>query len=129
MEKISELYVILENRPKEAGELFRILKKKNIVIYAVGLFGDSARLYVSDSEKATQVLKENNYVVDEREVLRAVLSNEPGKLMELTLKMGNAGINIEYLYGSLESNQKRGTVIMEVDKPELALEIFRNHQF
>lgn len=129
MEKIQELYVILENKPGTAGELFRILKKKRISVYAVGMFVDAARLYVSHSEKALNVLQENGYEVEVREVLKVALPNHQGALMELTMKLGNAGINIKYLFGALEPKQKRGTIILEVDDPELALDLFKNHVF
>ncbi|UCF64192.1 MAG: hypothetical protein JSW33_16790 [bacterium] len=129
MQKIIELYVVIENRPNSAGELFRILKKKNISIYAIGLFQDVARLYVSDSMKAFTLLQDNNYVVEEREVLAINLPNHPGALMELTMKLGNAGINIDYLYGALEPKQKKGMLILEVDKPDLAQDIFRNDPY
>ncbi|MBN2366204.1 MAG: hypothetical protein EH225_09440 [Calditrichaeota bacterium] len=129
MEKIKELYVIIEDRPNSAGDLFRILKKKNISVYAVGIFQDTARLYVSDPQKTVATLHANNYVVEERDVLRLSLPNRQGALMELTMKLGKAGINIDYLYGALEPKQKKGTIILEVDQPELALQIFRNHEF
>ncbi len=129
MEKIQELYVILEDRPGTAGEMFRVLKKKQISVYAVGVFIDAARIYVSDTEKALEALRENGYEVDVREVLKVTLPNHRGALMELTMKLGNAGINIKYLFGALEPKQKRGTVVLEVDDPDLALDIFRNHQF
>ncbi|GAB4341167.1 MAG: ACT domain-containing protein [Calditrichia bacterium] len=129
MDKIQELFVILENRPKATAEVCRILKKKRIAIYAIGVFMDTARLYVSHPEKAEEVLKEYGYPVDSREVLRVNLPNRQGALMELTMKLGNAGINIEYLYGAMTEKQKRGTIIMEVDQPDLAIEIFKNHQF
>lgn len=129
MERIKELYVILENRPNTAGELFRLLKKKKIAVYATGIFQDTARLYVSDTVKGLLALQENNYVVEEREVLQVVLPNYQGALMELTMKLGNADINIEYLYGALEPEQKSGIVILDVDRPDLAMKIFQNHQF
>jgi hypothetical protein len=129
MEKIKELYVVIENRPKATGEMLRIIKKKNISIFGVGIFQDTARLYVSDSKQAYQVLHENNYVVEEREVLRVLMPNHPGALMELTTKLGNAGININYLYGALEPKQASGTIILEVDNPALALDIFKSHKF
>ncbi len=129
MERIQELFVVLDNQPRAAGELFRVLKKKRISIYAVGLFLDTARLYVSDPENALEVLKEHGYAVDTRQVLRVILPNRRGALMDLTMKLGNAGINIEYLYGALEEKQKKGIVVLEVDKPDLALDLFRNHQF
>ncbi|GAB4373994.1 MAG: ACT domain-containing protein [Calditrichia bacterium] len=129
MEKIKELFVILENRPGTAGELCRVLKKKRISIYAIGIFMDTARIYLSHPEKALEALREHGYEVDVRDVLRISLPNKQGALMELTMKMGNAGINIEYLYGALEEKQKKGTIILEVDNPDLALELFRNHKF
>jgi len=49
--------------------------------------------------------------------------------MELTTKLGNAGINLIYLYGALEKKQRRGTVILEVDQPDLAVDLFANHKF
>jgi len=129
MEKITELYVIIENQPNAAGNLFRLLKKKNIAVYAVGLFQDTARLYVSDPPKTISLLNDLNYVVEEREVLAISLPNKTGALMDLTMKLGNAKVNIEYMYGALEPKQKKGTIILEVDKPNLALELFRNHSF
>lgn len=126
MQKIKELYVVIENKPNSAGELFRVLKKKNISVYGVGIFLDTARLYVSDSREALKVLQDHNYVVEEREVFAVELPNRQGALMELTMKLGNAKINIEYLYGAVEPKQKKGLIILEVDKPELALQIFQN---
>ncbi|MEJ2637813.1 MAG: hypothetical protein P8184_21325 [Calditrichia bacterium] len=129
MQKITELYVVLENRPKAAGELFRILKKKNISIYAVGIFEDTARLYVSDPENASKILTEHGYAVDRRQVLEIVVPNRKGILMELTTKLGNAEININYLYGAMEPKAKKGILVLEVDKPDLAVDIFRTHLF
>jgi hypothetical protein len=129
MKKIKELFVVLENRPNAAGNLFRLLKKKDLSVYGVGIFQDTARLYISDSQKALEVLLENNYVVEERDVIQIILPNRQGALMELTMKTGNAGINIEYLYGALEPKQKKGVIVLGVDNINLALEIFRHHKF
>jgi hypothetical protein len=126
MQKIKELFVVIENKPNVAAGLFRILKKKNISVFGVGIFLDTARLYVSDPQEALKILQENNYVVEEREVLAVDLPNYKGALMEMTMKLGNAKINIEYLYGALEPKQKKGLVILEVDQPELALQLFQN---
>ncbi len=129
MEKIREIFVVLENKPGAAGEMFRVLKKKNISVYATAMFIDFARLHVSDPDRATEVLQTAGYQVEMREALRVVLPNRRGVLMELTQKIGNAGVNIDYLYCALEEKQKRGTVILEVDQPRLVLDIFSNHKF
>lgn len=129
MEKIEEVYVVLENKPGVAGEMTRILKKKNIAIYAIAMFIDFARMYVSHPREAVDVFHANGYQAEIREALREALPNRIGALMELTQKLGNAGINIDYLYGAMLEKQKQGLVIMEVDQPDLALDIFRNHTY
>ena len=129
MQKISELYILLDDRPGTVGELTRILKKKNISIYGIGLFIDTARLHVSDPEKALEAVQEKGYVVELRDVLRVELPNRPGALMELTQKIGNAGININNLYGALGEKEKSGIIIMEVDNIKLTLDIFKTHKF
>ncbi|RMF55616.1 MAG: hypothetical protein D6748_14980 [Calditrichaeota bacterium] len=129
MEKIKEVYVVLENKPGTAGKMTRILKKNRIAIYAIAMFFDFARMYVNHPEKAEKVLSEHGYQVELRDVLRVILPNKIGALMEVTTKLGNAGINIDYLYGALQEKQKRGVVILEVDDTDLALDLFRNHRF
>jgi hypothetical protein len=129
MEKIQEVFVILENKPGTISDLTRIIKKKRISIFAIGLFIDTARLHVSDPEKALAAIQENGYQAEMREVLRINLPNRQGAMMELAQKFANAGINIIYLYGTMEEKQESGIVIMEVDQMQLALDIFRNHEF
>ena len=126
MEKIQELFVMMENRPGAAGEMFRILKKKNIDIYATAMFIDFARIMVNDSLRALAVLQESGFQVELREALRVVVPNRRGILMELTQKIGNAGINIDYLYCAIQEKQRTGNVILEVDQPDLVVELFKN---
>jgi hypothetical protein len=129
MRKITEIFVVLENRPGSMGEMCRVLKKKRVAIYAIGVFADTARLYVSKPEAATEALVANGFEVETRDVLRVDLPNRIGAMMELTTKLGNAGINIEYFYGTIDEKQRKGVVILEVDKPDLAVDIFLNHDF
>jgi len=129
MKKITELFVLLENKPGTIYELTRILKKKHINIEAIGLFIDTARLLVSDPESARAALQENGYQADLREVLTLDLPNRQGVLMEVTQKLSNAGINIIYLYGTMQPGQRSGTIILEVDNIRLALDLFANHSF
>ncbi len=129
METILELFVLLEDKPGSISELTRMLKKKRISIFAIGLFIDTARLYVSHPEKALETILENNYQAELRKVLRVSLPNKQGALMELTQKLANADINIKYLYGTMEESQKRGIIILEVDNTDLANDIFKSHRF
>ena len=129
LKEIQEVFVVINNKPGVVGAMTRVLTKKRIAIYAIGVFGDIARLYVSRPEQAVADLNENGYEAEMRVVLRVDLPNRVGALMDLTCKLGNAGINIEYLYGAVEQRQKRGVIILDVDKPQLALDIFATHRF
>ena len=129
MQKISELYVILEDIPGTVSDLLRLLKKKKISIYAVGLFIDTARLHVSDPQKGLEVIQENGYVVELRDVIRVQLPNKPGVLHEIAYKVANAGININNLYGAVGEKDSEGIVIMETDNIPLTLDIFKNDRF
>ena len=129
MQKISELYVILENVPGTVSELLRMLKKKKISIYAVGLFIDTARLHVSDPQKGLEIIQEHGYVVELRDVIKIKVSNKPGALYEIAYKVANAGININNLYGAVAEKQTEGILIMETDNIPLTLDIFKNDTF
>lgn len=129
MDRIQEIYVLLDDKPGSYAQLTRILKKKRISIYGVGLFLDSARLHVSHPEKAFTAITENGFEAELHDVLCVRLPNREGAMAELTQKLANANINILYLYGALEEKQKRGTIVLEVDDMNLAMNIFKNHHF
>ena len=129
MKIISELYVLLDDKPGAIRDLARLLKKKQIFVHAIGLFIDTARLHVSDPEKALAAIQDQGYQVELREVLHFDVPNKSGVLLDLTTKLGNAGININHMYGALGEKQERGVVIMEVDNMKLALDIFQTHKF
>ena len=129
MEKTHQIFVLLENKPGTSFELCRILKKKNISIFAIAMFVDSARLHVSNPEATMEALQEHGYNCEIREVLRELLPNKQGAMMQLTRKLSNAGININYLYGTIDQKQKHGTLILEVDQPKFVLDLFKNHKY
>jgi len=129
MQKISELYVILEDTPGTVSELLRVLKKNKISIYAVGLFIDTARLHVSDPQKGLDVIQEHGYVVELRDVIRIELTNKPGMLYEIAHKVANAGININNMYGAVREKESQGIIILETDNIPLTLDIFKNDKF
>ncbi len=126
MERISEIFVVLENRPSTLGELCSHLSENGINIDAIGLFQDSAKLYVKNVSKAIKILNKLDYETDIREVLRVDLENRPGSLAEIATKLGDKGINIEYCYGTLSSKGKSAAVIMDVSDINRALKILKS---
>jgi len=124
MDRIQELYVILDDKPGALGEMCDVLAKDKINIETIGVFGDSAKLLVKDLERAKKILENNNYTVEIRDVLRVVLKNKPGELAYIVSRISHIGINIDYLYSSIKPGEKRSTVILDVSDVDMALKLF-----
>ena len=124
IERITELYVILENKPSVLGDLCSFLAENEINIEAIGVFHDTAKLYVQNLNKAVKLLGKLNYIVELRDVLKVDLENKPGALAEVTTKLGDEGINIEYCYGTLSRKGNTVSVIMDVSNIDRACQLF-----
>jgi hypothetical protein len=125
MERITELFVILENKPSTLGDLCGYLAENEINIEAIGVFHDTAKIYVKNLNKAVKLLEKLNYTVELRDVLLIELENRPGALAELTTKIGDEGINIDYCYGTLNRKGTNQAVILDVSNIEAAVKILQ----
>lgn len=125
MERITEIFVVLENKPSKLGELCSHLAENGVNLEAIGVFQDTAKLYIKSVNKATKILSKLNYETELRDVIRVELENRPGALAEITSKLGNKGVNIEYCYGALTKKGDKAAVILDVDNINRALEILK----
>jgi hypothetical protein len=124
MERITELFIVVENRPGALGELLGQLSRERINIEAVGLFQDVAKLSVTDVNRAAKALRSAGYQTEVRDVLRVDLDNKPGSFALIASRLGTAGINIDYCYGTVGKGQKSAAVIIDVkdiDRAEAVL--------
>lgn len=126
MERISEIFVVLENRPSTLGDLCSHLSENGINVEAIGVFHDTARLYVKNISKATKILNKLKYETEIREVLKIDLENVPGAVAEIATKLGNKGVNIDYCYGTLSAKGKSAAVILDVSNIEKAIKILKS---
>lgn len=125
MEKIKELFVILEDRPKALGEMLSILAKENIKLETMAVFVDSAKLIVKNIEKAQQILKQHNYATEVRDVIRTRVENKVSEIAYIMERIGHVGINISYAYGASHAAGKAITLIMDVSDVDTALSLFK----
>ena len=123
MERITEIFVVLENRPSTLGELCSHLAENNVNIEAIGVFQDTAKLVIKNVTKVMKLLNKLNYATELRDVIRVDLENRPGALAEITTKLGNKGINIEYCYGALSKKGTLTSVILDVSDIDKAISI------
>jgi len=78
-----------------------VLSEARVSILALHLESSGRlRLVVDNALHAAGALRERQYQVEERDVLYVLLPNAPGALAGSTRLMAEAGINVEYAYGS-----------------------------
>ena len=126
MEKIKEIFVVLENKPSTLGDLCSHLAENGVNIDAIGVFQDTAKLLVKNFDKAMKILSKLDYTVELREVLLVQLENRPGALSEMASKLGNKGVNIEYCYGTLSKKKNFTAVIIDVSDIDKAQKILKS---
>jgi hypothetical protein len=125
MERITEIFVVLENKPATLGEMCSHLAENGINIDAIGVFQDTAKLLVQNLNKAVKILSKLDYTTELRDVLLVNLENRPGALAEVASKLGNKGINIEYCYSTLNKKKNSNAVILDVSDIDKAIKILK----
>ena len=82
------------------------------------------RLLVNHTDKAIDLLSKNDYIFDIMPVIAIELENRPGTLAEITNKLGEEGININYVYGSVSSPDEKCLFVFCPEDIDLASKIF-----
>ena len=86
------------------------------------------RLLVNKNDLAMELLSQNGYLFDIVPVIAIELDNHPGALAEITLKFGEKGININYVYGSVQSPDAKCLFVFCPENIELAAELFKKSE-
>jgi hypothetical protein len=119
-----QLAVTLENRPRALAELCSELAKVAVNIQAIQASESKpstiVRLLVSQPDAAKKVFERLGLPYKEEGVLAILVGNRPGALGRVTRKLGDAGINIEYLYGTIEKDTRQALIVCGVTNVEAA---------
>lgn len=127
MPRGTQLTVVLENRPGQLAKMTAVLKKADVNILAISVV-DSVdtgvvRMVVDSPAKAKGALTRAKMVVTQQSVLLASLPNQTGALQEFAAKLSAAGVNINYVYGSVSRTAAEGLVVVGVDQLGIALKV------
>ena len=102
---VKQISVFLENKPGKLCAMTQVLAREQIDMRALSLaetkdFG-IVRIIVDDVYKATTVLKDEGYVHSVTSVLGVAIPDVPGGLSQVLRVLGEADINVEYMYAFL----------------------------
>lgn len=124
LEKTVQLTVSMENVPGQLGRLCRILAHADVNIRGISI-ADAAdvsniRLLVGDPAAAKKVLREAGVSFVAQDVLVVELPDKPGALENLAVRLGEAGINIHYMYGTGDGGNHKAVLVLRVSDPDRA---------
>ena len=82
------------------------------------------RLLAGDTDKAVELLSQNDFIFDVMPVISLELENRPGELANISSKFGEEGININYVYGSVSSPDEKCLFVFCPEDIDKASKIF-----
>ena len=129
MEKATQLSVALENVPGQLSRLCRVMAQAKVNIRGISV-SDSAdistiRLIVSDPAAAKNALREAGLCFASQEVLVVELDDKPGALEEVAARLGDAGLNVLYIYGTGDAPGGKARLVIRVDDVNRARQTLR----
>jgi hypothetical protein len=109
----TELNLRLQNSPGSLARVCKVLADERVNLIALNLEGNGTLRFVVDNHiHAAATLKEQHYQVEQRDVLYAVMPNQPGSLAKAVRLVSDAGLNLDYAYASgVENDAMVGVVI------------------
>jgi hypothetical protein len=101
MALLTELSIRLPNSPGALASLCRLLADERVDIVAISLdTSGQLRVVVDNHVRGAAVLREHHHRVVTHDVLVTAVPDVPGALYPSLALLRDAGVNIEYAYGS-----------------------------
>ncbi len=105
---IKQLSIFAANTKGAMTRMTTLLADAGVDIDAL-VTNDSAefgivRMVVSDTEKATQIMKDAGYMCRVDKVIAVLMENEKGSLNRILTELTASNINVDYLYVSYDRN-------------------------
>lgn len=130
---VKQISVFVENKPGKLAALATDLSKQNINLRAISIAEASdfgvVRIIVDDTFNAVTVLKAADYICSITEVLAVEVKDEPGMLANMIATLGEADINLEYMYTILGKKTDVAYMIIRVNDNEKAAKILADKGF
>jgi len=128
---INQIAVFLENREGRIRDLSKVLAKAGVNILAMYVadteeFG-ILRAITDDNTKAVAVLKENGFNTAVTDLIGFQVDDKSGELYKVLEILGDAGININYLYSFTRSSRKSAVILIKVDDNDKTAKVLREH--
>ncbi len=123
--KVEQISIFIENKSGRLAEVSGILGDAGVNIRALSLADTSdfgiLRLIVNDTDKALQVLREQNFTVSKTEVIGVEVPDSPGGLSSILQILDKNNVNVEYMYAFVERSGNNAVIIFRFDDIDEAI--------
>jgi hypothetical protein len=129
--QIKQISIFLENNAGRLAEVTKVIANAGVNIRAISI-ADTAdfgilRIIADKPDAAMAALANGGFTARMTDVLAVEIPDEPGALAKVMELFKETGVNIEYLYASLEGCSEKAIVIFKVEDVEHGLKIVRDH--
>lgn len=122
MPVLRQISVFLENVPGRLATLCNTLESNGINLRAMATSEGSdygvVRMLVDDVDRAEDVLRAANLPFSTVDVLTVEVSDEPGALGKVAVRLAESGINVEYAYATAFSGGAKALCVFKVTDPQ-----------
>lgn len=119
-----QISVPIANQPGQVAKISSLIAEHHLHLRAVTISeqGDqgSFRFIACQAEKAIRLLRASGYDPKTDEVLSIRLQDSRGKLAELASALAQAGVNIDYVYASVDDEGANSRLVLKVSNIRLA---------
>jgi len=127
-----QLSIFVANKPGVLGNVCELLKKEKLNILAITTSDNRdhsvIRLVVDDWHRALGLLEEFGTLVQETDVIMIDGPNRPGVIAEMARRLGDAKVNIDYLYCATPPSAKSGLLIFKPSNVAQALKVLNQRK-
>ena len=117
----TELTLRLPNSPGALAGVCQTLADERVNILAMSLDGSGQlRMVVDNHVHGGAILREHHHQVSERDVIVLSLPNSPGGLAATLRLIGDASVNLDYVYGGGAEGSATASVVVGVEDPARA---------
>jgi len=129
--QIKQFSVFLENNAGRLADVTAALATAGVDIRALSIADTTDfgifRVIVDKPEAAMEALMEAGFTTRVNDVLAVEIEDKPGGLAKVMKLFKDNGVNIEYLYASLEGRAGKAVVIFKVEELARGLKIVQDH--
>jgi hypothetical protein len=130
---IKQISVFMENATGRLADITALLAKAEVNLRALSIADTTdfgiMRMVVDQPDETLALLRNAGITARETDVIGVEVPDHPGALARIMALFRDEGVNIEYLYASLEQKADKAVIVIKVDDIAAGLAMLEKHGF